>query len=674
MPDVERLKEIVTNEQEADWNGILANACDSFLTEQLSHLRANLLGVADLTAECRVLELHAGYGALTGAIAERAKSVLCVEADGERTEVNRIRQQGRENVRFVQSLAEAEQTAGEAGMTGGKPAAFDRILHLNEPLTENGDTVEHLEVLVAMLAEDGMLVALSDACHVQELMDWTQQNHLFYRLFYPRPDARFMVSLESEEYLNQKKHEEHAGQPTQGADRACVLQIKKRAFAAPYLLYSKYSNERARALSIVTEIYQDSQGRWYVKKSNCYKEGAGHIQQMAKLGQALSDMYAPHGLAVVGCRMEEESAVMPYIDGITMTEQLGRIREAEGSDALLEQLRSFVLLVRFMHEESEFEVTDAFEAVFGTTMRMLTGQGQQEKRYRSAKVNNIDLLFDNILIADGKKYVIDYEWTFEFPVPVDFILYRIFHYYLLENEITDAGFKERVMALLDLSDREQMVFGQMEKCFQQYILGGTVPLGAIVKAEAETGTFGQNLRMTAAEGGAGLEKRAGMIYYDFGAGYSEKDAVPYFPDQSGDVCRVTIEVPAGCRNIRLDPIEESRLFFHMVSLCDSDGNDLWEQAVPNAPRIGNDIYFLETEDPWFAFPVREGQTVCAVYFMTRLDDAAAAHLTAVMQERIAQVNAKAQQDKMHASPVWKAAAPLRKLFSHKKELGNGKNK
>jgi hypothetical protein len=301
-------------------------------------------------------------------------------------------------------------------------------------------------------------------------------------------------------------------------------------------------------------------------------------------------------------------------------------------------------------------------------------------------VNNIDLLFDNILIADGKKYVIDYEWTFEFPVPVDFILYRTIHYYLLENEITDAGLRERVMALIGLSDREQMVFGQMEKCFQQYILGVTVPLRNILKTaagdekwkrkgpETETGTFAQNLRMTAAEGGNSLEKRAGMIYYDFGAGYSEKDVVPYFPDQSGDVCRVTIEVPAGCRNIRMDPVEESRLFFHMVSLCDSDGNDLWEQAVPNAPRIGNDIYFLETEDPWFAFPVREGQTVCAVYFLTRLDDAAAAHLAGVMQERIAQVNAKVQQDRMHASPAWKAIAPFRKLFSHKKELGNGKNK
>jgi hypothetical protein len=180
--------------------------------------------------------------------------------------------------------------------------------------------------------------------------------------------------------------------------------------------------------------------------------------------------------------------------------------------------------------------------------------------------------------------------------------------------------------------------------------------------------------MTAAESGAGLEKCAGMIYYDFGAGYSEKDAVPYFPERSGDVCRVTIEVPAGCRNIRMDPVEESRLFFHMVSVCDSDGNDLWAQVVPNAPKIGNDIFFLDTEDPWFAFPVREGQTVCAVYFMSRLDDAAAAHLTGVMQERIAQVNAKVQQDNMHASPVWKATAPLRKLFSHKKELGNGKNK
>ena len=43
---------------------------------------------------------------------------------------------------------------------------------------------------------------------------------------------------------------------------------------------------------------------------------------------------------------------------------------------------------------------------------------------------DIDLIFSNILLTeDGKRHVLDYEWTFEFPVPAGFLAYRAIHYY-----------------------------------------------------------------------------------------------------------------------------------------------------------------------------------------------------------------------------------------------------
>ena len=44
-------------------------------------------------------------------------------------------------------------------------------------------------------------------------------------------------------------------------------------------------------------------------------------------------------------------------------------------------------------------------------------------------MSNIDLVPANILILKDRQVVIDYEWTFDFPVPADFILYRMIHYY-----------------------------------------------------------------------------------------------------------------------------------------------------------------------------------------------------------------------------------------------------
>ena len=32
-------------------------------------------------------------------------------------------------------------------------------------------------------------------------------------------------------------------------------------------------------------------------------------------------------------------------------------------------------------------------------------------------------------------YLIDYEWTFDFPIPVKYVIYRIIHYYIECNSI-----------------------------------------------------------------------------------------------------------------------------------------------------------------------------------------------------------------------------------------------
>ena len=47
-----------------------------------------------------------------------------------------------------------------------------------------------------------------------------------------------------------------------------------------------------------------------------------------------------------------------------------------------------------------------------------------------AKGVDIDLIFANIMVQGNTWTVIDYEWTFDFPVPVDFLLWRAGKVYL----------------------------------------------------------------------------------------------------------------------------------------------------------------------------------------------------------------------------------------------------
>ena len=53
----------------------------------------------------------------------------------------------------------------------------------------------------------------------------------------------------------------------------------------------------------------------------------------------------------------------------------------------------------------------------------------------SYAVSNIDGLFENLMVSDGKLYSLDYEWVFDFPVPAGFVRYRnlVYFYYKYEG-------------------------------------------------------------------------------------------------------------------------------------------------------------------------------------------------------------------------------------------------
>lgn len=65
-----------------------------------------------------------------------------------------------------------------------------------------------------------------------------------------------------------------------------------------------------------------------------------------------------------------------------------------------------------------YERTEAFVQVFGD---VTLPEGQ-----KCRKVTNIDMIFSNVVLEGDSWHLIDYEWTFDFPIPLNFVLYRTF--------------------------------------------------------------------------------------------------------------------------------------------------------------------------------------------------------------------------------------------------------
>ena len=635
MLDGLRLLDIVTTEEECDWNAELARACDRDLTMQLSHVRANLLGAAELNPKHRVLELGAGYGALSADIAANVREVVAVEADELACRVNAARCRSHSNVKLVC----ADMRVIEEKSFWEEYGRFDRILLLQDG--QEYCAAASLEVLLGKLegglSEAGRIVMASN----RPLKEAELPDYLYARSYKVLPDACFVREIHLQERgANEKKQEKEAA--------GYVWQLQRKPFSEDVLLYLRYSNERSRSLAVATAIYETAAGHRYVRKWNCYPQGAAHMAHQVQVGAKLQDLYdkmacdAKHRLQVVPCTLQTNGIQLPYVDGVTLSDHLNQIYENEGIDALKSNIITFFEELRSCHTKL-WETSEAFSGVFGNLFAL---QLADQKEYLAADISNIDLLFDNILVDGVHRHVIDYEWTFDFAVPLEFILYRVLSYYVEENPRRKELLQGDIYSVLPLNELEKTVFEQMEKCFQQYIVGDVVSVAKML------GTASENNRQLS----------AGTIYFDMGEGFSERNAMPLLPVMCGDLCKVDIPIPKGCMQLRVDPLEGALCVMQMLSLTDETGADLWSMATPNAPVLDRDVYFLDTKDPWWVIPVQGKERMHALYTIRRLESDGIDYYRQEQEKKRMLLEKAARCERIEASVLWKSIQPLKKLY------------
>lgn len=306
------------------------------------------------------------------------------------------------------------------------------------------------------------------------------------------------------------------------------------------VLFTKYSNDRNPKFAIKTSILEEEGCRTVVKQAS-YPEGREHIRNIYSSYKNLEDIFAGTMLSVNKCREEEDRVILEYIEGTTLQEILDTwLREGRWQE-FKETLRSFFQLLK-SRAKNDFVMTEAFEKVFGNI--------NLDVPYKSFSVTDIDLILSNILVdGNGKWSLIDYEWTFHFPIPVQFLIYRVIHYYEQSN-----AFRNRVLSSWNLyqeegiSEREKMLFREMEENFQKYMLEEYVPLRhlypSISPGRIHLGTMLENIKF----------KERLQIFLSCNGIFTESESVS-FPIEQGKI-EIKLEIPEGITAIRIDPGEE----------------------------------------------------------------------------------------------------------------------
>ena len=361
------------------------------------------------------------------------------------------------------------------------------------------------------------------------------------KTYYPYPNYRYMTALYTDAHLpspgelskNLCNYEEERAvlfDETAVFD-GLIKEGKFQEFSNSYLfdltteeqeceeelLFLKYSVERDEKYRIRTEIVRKKDGTKVVRKVPYTEEAKVHVERIKHWEKVLGEQYKAADVAVNKCTLTNKGAEFEFLKGETLEDVLDKYLEKDDITGFVAEIQKYV-----------------------AKLEQIVNQG----------ANNIDLIFPNIILIDGKWNVIDYEWTFEAEVPLKFILHRAIVMYFEQKKYLSLQCKD-ICRMVGITEAEQERFIEMEHQLQLHLLGDTMTMDALQQNYAGKVIDMKELLYRA-------HQPEMKVYQDFGQGFSEENSyVLEVKDDFYGRRRFALNIPLGVTALRLDPCEEA---------------------------------------------------------------------------------------------------------------------
>lgn len=299
------------------------------------------------------------------------------------------------------------------------------------------------------------------------------------RLYYPYPNCDFPMKIYSDDYLP-KMGELRNNRMRNFREKTCFLQEEEAffnkvieegnfsVFSNAYLIvaeknerrelpvFIQYANDRAPEFQMKTEIWKKGQGYTVVKKP-MHPLAKEHCEGIYRCYEQLEKAMAETVFSMNQCTKIEGGLEFEFLRGKTLDETIKESLQKGELESAKAAIGKFVGYLSDMAVQP-FGMTEEFEHIFGKGLEFDGGM--------SMKVTDMDLIFRNIIVGE-RWNVIDYEWTFDFPIPVGFVIYRAFEAFL-EKESGEISMLNPY-ELYPISEKEKESYRLMEQNFQRYV-------------------------------------------------------------------------------------------------------------------------------------------------------------------------------------------------------------
>lgn len=640
----DEMLEIAKNCEESEYERIIREKKSWPILYHFSALRENIISWLPIQPTEQVLEIGCGPGAITGALCRNAAHVTCIDLSRKRCLINAYRHKDCENLTFLvgnfQDIEpKLEQKYDLITLIGvleyaqfsiqGEDPFAEYLARIRSHLAPGGRLVIAIENRIGLKYWAGATedhtgdyfeglegypttdyVRTFSKPELETLLD--RAGFQYTEFYYPYPDYKFPEQLYSAASLP-KKGELNRNRQNFDRERMQLFseervydtllesglfeQFSNSFFVIAHqeteaesqrerIRYVKYSNERAEAFRIRTQIEQAENGCRQVRKLAVCDAADAHIQSMVEKCRALEADLAKGGISVNQIKKDGSGMVFPFLQGKTLEERLDGLLAKKDWDALEAEIGRYFAM--FSDAEEPFVITDEFRHVFGEVYF--------DRPQLCRSVSDVDMIFSNAVCVENGYELIDYEWTFAFPIPVRFLQYRCLHYYLLGNVKRDALLQRNLYEKFGITESECRIFAAMEQKFQSYILGTYVPIWKLYDDISE-GVL-PVLPMVEKERQKSHAMRRVEVYFDDGRGFGTWSWKKYQAAPEGEVS-LKIELPKGTRSLRIDPCAAKSVV--RIKELTQKGYQLSVQS--NGEQAPNGDYIFDTEDPQLVIPV-----------------------------------------------------------------------
>lgn len=451
----------------------------------------------------------------------------------------------------------------------------------------------------------------------EELMSAIQKaGFAWMDCYYPFPDYHFTMSLYSDDYLpkqgelidqigNFEQERLVLFDEAKAAD-ALVARGKFKEFSNSYLViagkaeakpvvnangekisFVKFSNDRGKKHNIRTYITKSEDGNYHLLKVADSIEAKAQIEHLAKTAQLLEELYADSRFAINTCMTRTEGAELEFLKGHTMEEALDGMLEQGRYEEAAKKMEEVFAEIRSCKNMQVFQMTEAFKEVFGNA--------ELPEGLMAVPVGDIDMIMPNILLGeDGRWTIIDYEWSFHFPIPVNFIIYRAIRYYAdttANRRVLDI---EKLYKQAKITTQEVEIYAKMEEAFQRYVLDGHIPMRQLYKEAGKPAYHITSLMHIKNE----IEHtRMMQVYFDRGNGTREEDCINFHSKSLDGEFHLEIPVDEDVIAVRIDPAAQA-CTADIERLCFASSKENIVEFYGPVHKVGERIYLFESEDPY----------------------------------------------------------------------------